>query len=295
MEALIKHIKSERPNLAASSITTYSNVIRSAYRDIYKDEEIDYKKMIKEHEHVLEKLKDVPFNVRKTILSALVVISGESEKAQRAFRDQMMEDARQYNALQKTNKMTDQQKENWISWTEIEKVVENLKKKYYYIFKEKNPSVEDRLNLQKYVMMCCYTMIPPRRALDFMCMKIRNFDPKTENYYLKGNLFFNKYKTAKFSGLQVEKCPKTLESLLGKWIKFQEGDYMFSDFDKKEFSSSQMTKTFNSIFKPKNISVNQLRHIFITEKCQPLIKKLEETATSMGHTTNQQKLYVKIV
>jgi hypothetical protein len=124
-------------------------------------------------------------------------------------------------------------------------------------------------------------------------MKIRNFDPEKDNYYLKGNLFFNKYKTAKFTGLQAEKCPKALESLLTKWIKFQEGDLMFTDYYGKEFSSSQMTKTLNSIFKPKNISVNQLRHIFITEKCAPLIKKLEETASSMAHTTNMQKLYVK--
>ena len=156
---------------------------------------LDYKKLIKEYEFILETLKDVPFNLRKTMLSALVVISSENEKAQKAYRDVMMEDSQKYNAVQKQNKMTDQQKENWIPWSEIEKIVATHKKKYYYLLSEENLSNEDRLNLQKYVMLCCYTMIPPRRALDFMTMKIKMHVRITGNDLSNkiGNLMWLKY------------------------------------------------------------------------------------------------------
>lgn len=206
----------------------------------------------------------------------------------------MIKDAHQYNALQKTNKMTPIQKENWISWDQILEYVEKLKSKYLYIFKEVKRTSEERLNLQKYIILSCYTQIPPRRALDFCVMKFKNFSMKDDNFYSKGHFFFNKYKTAKFSGKQTEKCPKALELLINKWIKLQDDtDYLFNDFYNKPLTSSGMTKLLNGIFKPRNISVNQLRHIYITEKSAPLMEELQRTAEAMGHSTEQAKLYVK--
>jgi hypothetical protein len=41
------------------------------------------------------------------------------------------------------------------------------------------------------------------------------------------------------------------------------------------------------------ISVNMLRHIYISEKSAPLIDKLKETAEAMAHSTGMQGLYVK--
>ena len=64
--------------------------------------------------------------------------------------------------------------------------------------------------------------------------------------------------------------------------------------DGKPFDGGGWTKVLNSIFK-KNISVNQLRHIYITEKCNPMIVKLQETANDMAHSTNMQQQYVKII
>jgi hypothetical protein len=67
---------------------------------------------------------------------------------------------------------------------------------------------------------------------------------------------------------------------------------MFQNYYGKELTSAEITKTLNSIFK-KQIGVNQLRHIYITEKSAPLMKELEDTAIAMGHSTAQAKLYVK--
>lgn len=292
MEVCVKHIKAVRPNLAESSVKTYRNVLKNLFSDIWPNEDFDYTKFITEQKHVLKNLEPIKFNVRKTVLSALVVISDKT--VQQTYREWMIKDAHQYNALQKTNKMTPIQKENWISWDQILEYVEKLKSKYLYIFKEVKRTSEERLNLQKYIILSCYTQIPPRRALDFCVMKFKNFSMKDDNFYSKGHFFFNKYKTAKFSGKQTEKCPKALELLINKWIKLQDDtDYLFNDFYNKPLTSSGMTKLLNGIFKPRNISVNQLRHIYITEKSAPLMEELQRTAEAMGHSTEQAKLYVK--
>jgi len=292
MEDCKEHIKKMRPKLSDSTLKTYCNILRNLYKDVF-DGDFDYKHYLKDYEKVMKHLEKTKYNVRKTILSALVVIS-EGTVAQSHYRKQMLEDAQQYNALQKKNIMTDEQKKNWITWKEVEDHLDLLKKKYYYIFKEKNPEIQDILNLQKYIILCCYVLIPPRRLQDFCLMKVRDISKDKDNFYEKGTFYFRQYKTAKFLGLQIEKVPKTLELLLRKWISFTNGksNYLFFDYYGKPFTSSGLTKVLNNIF-GKNISVNMLRHIYITEKTGPLIKQIEETAKEMGHSTDTQKLYIK--
>jgi len=295
MQDLIDLIKKNRPNLSDSSIKTYTNCLKNLFSSVFGNTEFNYKLFFADYKKVLAHLNDVKFNVRKTILSALVVISkDEKETVINAYRNQMLEDAEKYNALEKTNKMSDSMKEAWISWDEIIDILNKLKNKVYWIFKEDKPTKEQLLELQKYVVLMCYTQIPPRRSQDFILMKVKNYDEKKDNYYKKGTFYFQNYKTAKFYGLQTEKIPKSLEMLLTKWIKLNDkSDYLFSDYYNKGLTASGMSKTLNSIFK-KNVSVNILRHAYITKNAGPEIKKLEELAKNMGHSVNEQKLYVKI-
>ena len=291
MESCKEHLKKMRPKLSESSLKTYCNILRNLYKGIFKDE-FHYEPLIKQSDKVLEYLDSVKYNVRKTILSGLVAISEGT--VQDKYRKQMLLDAQKYNALQKQNVMTDSQRENWMTWKEVEEHLDTLKKKYYYIFKEKSPKMEDLLDLQKYIILSCYVLVPPRRLQDFCLMKVRGISKEKDNFYEKGTFNFRTYKTAKFLGVQTEKVPKSLEVLLRKWIAFTDGksDFLFFNFYGKEFTSSGLTKVLNSIF-GKNISVNQLRHIYITEKSGPLIAQLAEQAKDMGHSTDQQKLYVK--
>ena len=133
MEDCKEHIKKMRPKLSDSTLKTYCNILRNLYKDVF-DGDFDYKHYLKDYEKVMKHLEKTKYNVRKTILSALVVIS-EGTVSQSHYRKQMLEDAQQYNALQKQNIMTDEQKKNWITWKEVEYHLDLLKKKYYYIFK----------------------------------------------------------------------------------------------------------------------------------------------------------------
>ena len=290
MEDLQKHIKHCRPKLSESSIKTYSNILRNLHSKVLSGN-LNHDEFTTHQDKILTHLKEVSFNIRKTILSALVCIT--DGVVQNKYRDLMISDARKYNALQKKNIATDTQKANWISWDSVLEHLEDLKKKYYYIFKKKNPSKDELMNLQKFVLLSCYSLIPPRRCLDYCEMKCNNYNKGKDNFYENSKFHFRIYKTAKFLGVQIEKCPQTLSSIIRKWIPYTD-EYMFSDVNGKKLNSNGITKILNSIF-GKNISVNQLRHIFITEKMSPLIKELQETASNMGHSTDQQKLYVKDV
>lgn len=295
MKDIVELIKTNRPKLSESSIKTYVNCLKNLFKDVFPSKEFDFNMFFTDYDKVLDHLKKIKFNVRKTILSALVVVSQNKEKIVNAYRAQMMEDAEKYNAIEKENKMTDTQKEAWISWAEILEILEKLKNKYYYILKLKDPSKEDLLDLQKYVILSVYTQIPPRRSQDYCLMKTGKFNALEDNYYYKGEFVFRKFKTAKFvpGGVQSEKVPKSLQSLLNKWVKIHKQDYLFTDYYGKPLTSSGMSKILNGIFK-KNISVNMLRHIYITDNLGDQIKDLEKKAEQMGHTPAQQKLYIKL-
>jgi hypothetical protein len=137
-------------------------------------------------------------------------------------------------------------------------------------------------------------IMPPRRSQDYGEMKIRNYDPKTDNYYKAGKFFYNKYKTAKTYGLQTLDVPKELNTLLKKWIKLNSNDYMLYSTNGNKLSSPQINRILNEAF-GKAISTNMLRHIYLTEQYKnvPAIADMQELAREMGHSISQGMEYVK--
>jgi len=125
-------------------------------------------------------------------------------------------------------------------------------------------------------------------------MKIRNYDPKVDNYYKNSKFYFNKYKTSATYGLQILNVPKELNTLLKKWIKLNSNDYMLYSTNGNKLSSPQINRILNEAF-GKAISTNMLRHIYLTEQYKnvPAIADMQELAREMGHSTNQAMEYVK--
>ena len=76
---------------------------------------------------------------------------------------------------------------------------------------------------------------------------------------------------------------------LSPWAK--DTEYLLSQRGEK-ITVQTLTKVFNNIFK-KKVSVNVLRHAYITDELSPAIEKLEKSAEEMGHSRNQQVMYVK--
>jgi hypothetical protein len=137
-------------------------------------------------------------------------------------------------------------------------------------------------------------IMPPRRSMDYGKMKIRNYDLKEDNYYKSGKFFFNKYKTSSTYGLQTLDVPKELNTLLKKWVKLNNNDYMLYSTNDNKLSSPQINRILNEAF-GKAVSTNMLRHIYLTDRYKdiPAIAKMEDLARDMGHSRQQALEYIK--
>ena len=280
-----------RPHLTLSSIKTYTSVLFNLHKHMEQTHDniawfsTDYK-------NILDYLKqNAKKSTRKSILSALYVLTKIPE-----YQDQMMKDAKDIHEEYKEQKKTEKQKENWLSVKEIEDKYHKLLRQVQDIFKKK--AIADISIIIDYLLVGFLSghLFPPRRNLDYALLKWRNYNKNEDNYYKNGKFYFNKYKTSDTYGLAKVDVPKELDSILKKWLKINPSEYVLISSNNKPLSSSQITKMLNKIF-GKDVSVNMLRHIYLTNyyKGMPKLSNMEKLASSMGHNVETAlQNYVKI-
>jgi len=292
MEIVKEFVKSKKPSLSQSSITTYSSILKNLYKKVFGSNDIDMDKF-NQTEKVLEFLKDIPPNKRKTILSSLVIITDK-----KAYRDLMLEDVRDYNKEIHKQEKTDEQKENWVNTNQVKDILNELKNNSELIYKKKNISVNDLQEIQSFIIMSLLggLYIPPRRSKDFVDFKIKNINKESDNFLEKNKMFFNSYKTAKTYGQQVVDIPLQLKNILNKWIKINPTEYLLFDSNMNKLSSVKLNQRLNKIFGEKKVGVNQLRHTYLTDKYGHTINQKEEinnTMSNMGSSLDMLDTYVK--
>ena len=285
-------ILEKRPNLSKTSINTYTSTLSNLYKKIWPNEELDIHKF-DDTEKVLDFLKDEPVNKRKSVLSALVVLSEKKD-----YRDQMLEDIKEYNIETSKQKKTEIQKTHWITNKEIKEKYDELKKNAMLKWKLKNISMSDKQDIQDYVILSLMSgiLIPPRRLKDYIDFKIRNLDDnKNYNYRSGSKLYFNSYKTAKTYGEQIISIPPVLVRLLIKWSTINDNDFLLIDTNNKPLCNVKLNQRINKIFN-KKVSCNAFRHTYLTEKYGDLINKkneLKEDFKMMGSSIAQELVYIK--
>jgi len=292
MDKIKDYIHSKRSTLSKSSITTYASILKNLYKKVFKDDDMDLGKF-DNAEPVLTFLKDMPPNRRKTILSALVIITDK-----KAYRDLMADDVRDYNKDIHKQEKTPAQEASWVETNQVKEVCAELKKVADLLYKKKQLSSTDLQQIQNYIIMCvlggCY--ISPRRSKDYVDFKIRNIDKDKDNYLDKGKFVFNSYKTAKTYGTQTVDIPTQLRNIINKWIKVNPTDYLLFDANGGKLSAVKLNQRINKIFDGRKVSVNQLRHTFLTDKFGDTIQKKKEVAETMedmGSSSSMLDTYVK--
>ena len=287
MDKLKSVLKEKRPNLSDKSINTYASVLKT----IAKNLEFDNVKDLDNDKKVLEYLKEMKPNTRKTRLSALFVLT-ENE----AYKKHMLEDVNAYNNSMKSQVKNDKEIENWITKDELFEIYNVLKKDTNVLFRKKNKTMADLQDIQSFVMLSLFVLLPPRRALDYSEMKITNIDKKSDNYIKGNNLVFNIYKTSKQKGQQVLAIPKELKSILNKWIKNNDTDYLLFDNKGNKLTSVKINQRFKKLF-GKSFSVNMFRKLYLSDKYADTMtdmKNLEKDMVSMGSSKAQVNHYVKV-
>ena len=290
---LKEELKKLRPNLSDGSIKTYSSILRNLHKKVFENQEIE-KSNFDKCNKVLEHLKDMPPNKRKTILSALVVLTDKDE-----YRNVMNGDVSDYNKEIQKQEKSETQRENWIETDEIREVFNRLENDAKILFKKQNKTNADIQQIQNYIIVSLLggIFIPPRRSLDYCSMKIKNINKDEDNYINKNKFVFNRYKTAKTYGQQDLEIPQQLKNILNRWIAINDGEYLLRDKNGNQMTSTKLNQYMNRIFGGKKIAVNSMRHTYLTDKYKKTseeTKKLEKDMSDMGSSTNMADTYIKL-
>lgn len=280
-----EQLKINRPNLSESSLKTYTSLLQNLYINVFKKNKInidDFKKI----KTILSYLKKIPLVTRKTILSALYVLTKNEE-----YKKDMLNDIMENDIKQEKQEKTETQKNNWLEAEKIDEVLNELKSKLSNAYK-----TVDYQTIQKYILLSLLSgkYIPPRRAKDYTEFKIKNIS--TNDNYIKGNkLYFNNFKGSDKKGTQIVEIPIELKRILTKWIKINPNEYLFFDSNNNKLSNVVLNQRLNKLL-GKKISINAIRHTYLTDKHKNTIKNIDELKKDMkmmGSSILQAKVYIK--
>lgn len=242
---------------------------------------------------IMNHLKDMEHKKRKTILAALVVLTGNKQ-----YGETMMHDISKYKTEQLNQKKDGKFAENMIPPETVEAILAKHEKNAKAIYSKKAYSMKDLQELVNYVLLCLTSGIyqEPRRSKDWE-MKFRNYDATKDNYcdLKKKEFVFNEFKTKSSKGTQKFPIHDTLVKILKKWVKvIPDGiDFLLFDNNKNALTPSQITHRLNNIF-DKKTSTSMLRHIYLTKKFGNVnLKEIVETADKMGNSLQTALEYVK--
>jgi hypothetical protein len=291
-------ISKNRPSLSKNSIKTYISILSNLWKKLNADKDpnsFDIDFFTKEQDLILKHLHDNKPARRKTILASLLAVCTD-ESCQEKYRTQMLSDVGSYNHEQQKQEKTETQSKNWITMDDIHKKYKEISDDASSLLNKKELTNNQYHRIVDLIIMACLAgiYIPPRRLLDFCHFKIRDIEPENDNFLRGRKMIFNTYKTAKTYGSQEVSIPPKLFSLLSRWIKINPTDHLIFDTNMKPFVPSRLTRRLNTIF-GKNISVNILRHVYISEylKDTPLLDELNQKAEELGHSVDQMMLYRK--
>ena len=170
-------------------------------------------------------MKDKEAQKRETILSALFILTGDSE-----YNKQMLEDCKTSNDLYKEQKKTKTREEKWISIDEIQNKYNELLDKVKAMFLKQ--MIADYSVIMENLLLGFLggaSGLPPCKSKDYTKIKIKNYGTSKDDYYKNDKLVFNQYKTSKTYGEQSfdvkDKAPEFYK-IISKWIKCNPSDYL---------------------------------------------------------------------
>jgi hypothetical protein len=296
-EELATMILNRRPTLKENTVKTYVSLLASLLTKM--GDNMHHTHLFSNPKAVLDYLSDVSPNKRKTTLSALYILTGIP-----AYHTLMVQDCNTVNKQNSEQNKSAKQEENWVEWPVVCNKYETMKKMAVSMLNDRKERhiFEQRAREKFLVLFFIMALmsgaggVPPRRSLDYTELKVRNYDPSTDNYYADGKLYFNKYKTANVYGLTVIDVSKELNGLIKKWIKIDPTDWLLFGSTQHKLNPQQIVVYNNEIWDGKHVSVDMYRHIYLTQFYSgktPTYADIEKVSRAMGHSVKQSLLYSK--
>jgi hypothetical protein len=283
MNTLKEQLKLKRPTLSDNSLTTYASILKNLHKTVFGSDEIDINRF-NETDKILDAIKSIEPKRRKTILSALMIITNDKKK----FKDIEKEEPPPVEETTPTDGpialpfdikllLTDTEGHNGyieekpddspISVAEdvsfqnyIQEVYDNLKNDAELTYKKKMLSTADYQLIQSFVIVSLLggMHIKPRKSKDYVDFKIKNFNEALDNHIEKDKLIF-----IVLPEKEIVEVPKPLQTILKKWIAINPTDYLLFDTNRNKLSSVKLNQRLNKIFNNKKVSINALIQSFV--------------------------------
>ena len=309
----------EKRNIKPNSLNAYVISISKLHKATEGDGEFKNLDFLKDTKEIKEFLSSLKLSTQKNYLASIIVsldamnTKGKYDDLIKEYREILDDTHNKYVEDYENGEKSESQKKNWASMIDLKKVMAM----YLRDIKERELFSKEELNKKQMALMQKWVIAnlflneenPPTR-LDYSPMEIiskgeydkLDEEERKENNYLvvlsRNNKFFsfNEYKTSGKYGENQVKVGKKLNSVLNIWLKYNKTDSLLLNSQGKPMSANGLGKEIKKVFEPtgKNISVNMLRHIFISEKYPK--EKLDEKsqdAKKMGHSVDMQEKYSK--
>jgi len=320
-----ENIKKSRPKLSQNSINTYINSLRTIKRYLGMDGDLDNTKFLNNFDKVIKCVEENSPKLttqKSKITSILVALSSDNkpnEELLNKYKKHVDTIAKKYNKWLEKQEKSDTQKKNWISYSQLLCVTNDLLKKYNKLRKIPNDMLNNKQfrTIQNYVMLRTQLQYPIRN--DFANMKILSEkeykkipeDVKQKNNYLeiisknKKKFHINNYKTVKRLGARSYDIPKELNTILNQFLKINKSGWLFVKPSDKNtpLSEGDITKQFYILFKEyfpeKLISTSLLRHIIIShermndDSIKEIQKKQKKIEDKYLHSKGLNDIYMK--
>jgi integrase len=307
MLVLHDQLKKEK-ELADSTVSAY---LRTLY-SLNGDKAFKNLAFLKNFEVIQNKLTDLAESTQKTHLASIVsVLSLVKDKAAYKktythWHEKMMTAAKASRDVD-TSEKTEAQTKNWMDWKEVLKVKQDLDTKVDALAGQKMITPLQYDFILQDLVLSLYTDIPPRRNQDYQQMyvvkKWNEKEPTDRNYldYDGKQFIFNVYKTAKTHGQQKLPIPDSLYKLIQIYLKhhpIHKGNKKFApsfvflaNVDGSALTAvNAITRILNRVF-GKKVAASMLRHIYLSDKYD--ITEMKKDADAMGHSTAEQRAYLK--
>ena len=312
-------IKKERPNITPMTLKTYVLNIKKLHRGFFGNDDIKSLEFLLKFDEILNILKDNTKSTIKNYLVAIIVLLMSNkvkyETAIQMYQDKIKNLQDDINDKYDDNEKSIKQKENWVEYENILKLLKKMKKDTKSLLEKDKDELTNKEKdlIQQYLVLYLYSgkAFPVLRN-DFAEMKIVNESENIDNdknYFVikqKGPPIFrlNQYKTAKFQGEKdIPVKDMELRKLINKWAKINNTGFLLINISNDSpMKANGISKYLNKIFDKhfdKKISTSLLRAIYISNKYngnkQLSQNEKKDLASHMGHSKDvAEQIYNKI-
>jgi len=173
---------------------------------------------------------------------------------------------------------------------ELQSVMQELQKK-------RKITDEQYSRLHDLVVTSLYTLLPPRRNLDYSAMVVGEpTENKELNYYHNGKFYFNNFKTKK-TGSQTVDVPQELQNIIKLWVKFKRGEdkhLLLNVSTNAPYQAHEINRVIKKAFNNSNMGVSVLRNVYLTTNFGDAMKELSKATEEMGTSVEMaQNVYIK--